>query len=324
MNPAQWQDERFQHAYPWMEELCHLTRSLQEKHGVAAVQKEDASPVTVADLAVQVVLAIRLRQHFPNDQLVAEESADPLKSDPGLLRSVREQVKICLGPCTDEDILNSLEPRRQTDSPAWILDPIDGTKGFLRGDQFAIALALREENQLKFGLLGCPRLSGQGSTPGGGVIAAAYKEQGSWQQALGSSEWSRIQVSDEAKPHNARLLRSFEAAHTNESDIEAVARGFSIQADPVRMDSQAKYVLLARGDAEAVMRCLAGGQRDYKEKVWDQAAGALVVSEAGGVISDLNGRELDFSCSPRLLNNTGILATNGVLHDPFLQALKAL
>lgn len=321
MNPANWQDERFQHAYLWVEELCHLTRRIQDQR-VMVVEKNDASPVTVADLAVQVVLAFQLKRRFPNDLLVAEETADPLKTNPQMLSVVGELVQECVGPCSPEEILDCLETGPQSGATAWILDPIDGTKGFLRGDQFAIALALKQGTRLQFGLLGCPRLSARGPVPGQGLVAAAYLGQGCWQRELGASEWSRLQVSTEADPAGARLLRSVESGHTNERQIEGVVDKLSISAPPIRMDSQAKYVVLARGEAEAVMRCLAGGRQDYKEKVWDQAAGSVVVTEAGGTIADLHGRELDFSCSPRLSNNTGILASNGALHSPLLQALK--
>ena len=63
-------------------------------------------------------------------------------------------------------------------------------------------------------------------------------------------------------------------------------------------------------------------QLDYHEKIWDQAAGSLVVEEAGGRISDLDGRPLDFTAGRTLARNRGVLASNGHLHEVALQALR--
>ena len=62
------------------------------------------------------------------------------------------------------------------------------------------------------------------------------------------------------------------------------------------MDSQAKYAVLAAGGGDVNLRLLSPSRPDYREKIWDQAAGSIVVEEAGGRVSDLNG---DRSISPR-------------------------
>ncbi len=66
----------------------------------------------------------------------------------------------------------------------------------------------------------------------------------------------------------------------------------------VRIDSQAKYVVVADGRAEIYIRH--SGNVDYREKVWDHAAGYLIVQEAGGRVTDLDGLPLDFSHGLRL------------------------
>ena len=88
------------------------------------------------------------------------------------------------------------------------------------------------------------------------------------------------------------------------------------------MDSQAKYSVLAVGGGEVILRLLSPKRLDYKEKIWDQAAGSIVLTEAGGRISDLDGKPLDFSQGRMLLNNRGVLATNGFVHEAALKALK--
>jgi 3'(2'), 5'-bisphosphate nucleotidase len=92
----------------------------------------------------------------------------------------------------------------------------------------------------------------------------------------------------------------------------------------VRMDSQAKYAVLAAGKGDLMLRLLSPAKPNYREKIWDQAAGSLVVEEAGGRITDLCGERLDFTVGRTLDNNRGILASNGHLHLAALEALKSL
>ena len=63
-------------------------------------------------------------------------------------------------------------------------------------------------------------------------------------------------------------------------------------------------------------------EETYREKVWDHAAGYLIVTEAGGRMTDVFGQDLDWTAGSRLQNNRGILVTNGYLHEKVLAALK--
>jgi len=87
----------------------------------------------------------------------------------------------------------------------------------------------------------------------------------------------------------------------------------------LRVDSQAKYAMVARGDAEIYLRLPRG---DYVENIWDHAAGKILVEEAGGTVTDLTGRPLDFSHGPKLSENRGIVATNGRFHDQVIAAIQ--
>jgi 3'(2'), 5'-bisphosphate nucleotidase len=73
-----------------------------------------------------------------------------------------------------------------------------------------------------------------------------------------------------------------------------------------------------------MLRMLSAKQPDYREKIWDQAAGSLILEEAGGKISDLTGAALDFTTGRTLSKNRGILASNGILHSFALEALNEL
>lgn len=320
MDPTQWTDPRYQYAQRLVEQSCRLSRKLQESFAGESFTKGDYSPVTLADLSVQALVGVALNREFPGDSVLGEETRGSFVGQEELLARVHQVVNEHF-ECTTDEILAAFDGSRDSTNQ-WVLDPIDGTKGFLRGDQFAIALAFLESDQVLFGLLGCPRLGLSGSQAGSGVIAAAYRARGAWQVECEQADWHRLQVSCPRDIAETRLLRSYEAAHTNESEIEDLIGRLGISAFPVALDSQAKYVLLARGDAEAVVRLLSSDKPLYKEKIWDQAAGSVIVQEAGGVITDLKGLPLDFGCGRTLANNTGILATAGIDHNQFLVALS--
>jgi 3'(2'), 5'-bisphosphate nucleotidase len=118
------------------------------------------------------------------------------------------------------------------------------------------------------------------------------------------------------------LLRSFESGHTNLSQIDLFAKALGVQAEAVRMDSQAKYLVLATGRGEVYLRLLSPRQPDYKEKIWDQAAGSLLVEEAGGRVSDLHGKPLDFAAGRR--RSATRLTVQCHLHPDALLTLRAI
>jgi 3'(2'), 5'-bisphosphate nucleotidase len=201
----------------------------------------------------------------------------------------------------------------------WTLDPIDGTKGFLRNEQYAVALALIENGRVVLGVLGCPNLpTGDGDT---GVLVVAVRGQGAlalplWDEAAAGKP---IAVGDESDPVAARFCESVESGHSDQSASAQIAQSLGITAEPIRMDSQAKYAALARGDASIYLRLPT--RADYEEKIWDHAAGSIVVEEAGGQVTDITGKPLDFSRGGTLNANQGIVATNGAIHARVIEAV---
>jgi 3'(2'), 5'-bisphosphate nucleotidase len=308
-----------------------LVKRIQSEMVSPAITKGDFSPVTVADFAAQALVGRALMGKFPDQPLVAEESAAELRQPTGsqTLDQVTEFVSAIVPQTTPEMICEWIdhglgEPK----GVFWTLDPIDGTKGFLRGDQYAVALALIANGKIQIGVLGCPNIAeGFRPDPGGkGSLAIAVRGEGAWQTALdaGQDSYKPLKVSVINEPEQARLMRSFESGHTNIGKMDYLAEELSVEVDPVRMDSQAKYMLLAAGKGELYLRFLSSRQPDYKERIWDQAAGSLIVEEAGGQVTDLHGKPLDFSAGRTLLHNRGVLASNGHLHQPALQALRAI
>ena len=262
--------------------------------------------------------------------LVAEEDSEALRQpeNQATLEQVTRFVERCEPGADAEQTCRWIDAGGgEAGRRFWTLDPIDGTKGFLRGDQYAVALALVVDGQVEVGALGCPNLS-EGYHPnlgGPGCLIAARCGQGAWTQTLdGNGDWQRLAVSAQGEAGQARLLRSFESGHTNVDQVGAFAAALGGQAEPVRMDSQAKYAVLAAGEGELYLRLLSAEQPDYREKIWDQAAGALILEEAGGQISDLDGKALDFTSGRSLKHNRGILASNGRLHEAALQALRLI
>ena len=88
------------------------------------------------------------------------------------------------------------------------------------------------------------------------------------------------------------------------------------------MDSQAKYGIVSRGEASLYIRLPNPTFPDYRECIWDHAAGLIVVEEAGGTVTDANGTPLNFLTGKRMQENRGIVATNGKLHPHVLKALS--
>jgi 3'(2'), 5'-bisphosphate nucleotidase len=237
-------------------------------------------------------------------------------------------VRTVIPDATDDDVLGWID-RGAGDPPAtfWTLDPVDGTKGFLRGDQYAVAFARIENGRVEVGALGCPELI-DCQTPDGtgpGTVAVAQRGHGAWHSSLAVvGQWQRLTVSTTTNIADARLLRSVESAHTNTGAMGELVAALGINAPPVPLDSQAKYAVLAAGAGEALLRLISSSRPDYRERIWDQAAGSIVVEEAGGRVSDLDGKPLDFSRGRGLERNRGVLATNGHLHDALLAGLRSV
>jgi 3'(2'), 5'-bisphosphate nucleotidase len=312
-------------------EASILVRRVQAEMIGDAITKDDKSPVTVADFAAQAIVAHRLATRFPDAVLVGEESAVGLKD--AASRTTLEQitgfVQAVEPTATAESVCEWID-RGSNEAPAtyWTLDPVDGTKGFLRKDQYAVALALVENGKVVLGALGCPELEA-GVRPvkgGAGSILLAAHGEGAWVQSLAEPDgkWTRLTASKSGDPAGARLLRSVEKSHTDADSIGDLATKLGVQAEPVPMDSQAKYAVLAAGGGDVILRLLSPSRPDYREKVWDQAAGSIVVEEAGGRVSDLDGKPLDFSHGRTLATNRGVLVTNGPLHEAFLAGLKEI
>ncbi|XP_019194010.1 PREDICTED: PAP-specific phosphatase HAL2-like [Ipomoea nil] len=333
--------------------------------------KDDDSPVTIADWSVQATVSWILSENFgaENVSIVAEEDVRTLSmsESAGILDKVITTVNECLaeapryglkGPGVALERSQVLEAIRRCNSSGgpvgrhWVLDPVDGTLGFVRRDQYAVALALVDNGEVVIGVLGCPnypmkvQLNNQNqqnhtmpdiywtSTGKHEEGCVMYTSRGcgrSWMQPLvfdtdKKFEWPNfareIRVSSIDDPELATICEPVERANTNHSFTAGLASSVGLRKQPLRVYSMVKYAAIACGNAEIFMKFARAG---YKEKIWDHAAGVLLVEEAGGVVTDAGGRPLDFSRGVYLEGlDRGIVACSGVkLHDAIIGAVYA-
>lgn len=286
-----------------------------------AMEKHDRSPVTVADYGSQAIICRYLSEAFPNDVIIAEEDSAALRevamAEP--LSQVTRYVQAILPDTTADTLLQWIDRGNgQLGDRYWTLDPIDGTKGFLRGDQYAIALALVEAGEVKVGVLACPALSIAAET---GLLFVAVRGEGATMQAIDGGALHPIRVSYASEGETLRCVEGVEASHSNHAQQEELARALGITAPSLRIDSQAKYGIVASGQAALYLRLPSAKTPDYREKIWDHAAGSILVEEAGGKVTDMHGQPLNFSLGRELVNNQGVIVSNGDRHDTVLSML---
>lgn len=321
-------DRRMKAAESAVEAACRLCRAVSLETEAGALAKEDRSPVTVADFGAQAVISRRLQAADPLLPLVGEEDAAALRGPEhaALCARVAGHVRREEPGLADEEVLTAIDRGGSAGGAAgafWTLDPIDGTKGFLRGDQYAVALALIVDGRVTLGVLGCPNLPLDPSDPAGpvGCLFAARRGGGAAGRPLdGDLEWSPIRTTSVADPAHASFCESVESGHTKHSQAATIADRLGVRSPPYRIDSQCKYAAIARGDASIYLRLPT--RADYQEKIWDHAAGAILVEEAGGTVSDTQGKPLDFSQGRTLAANTGVVATNGRFHDSVIAVVR--
>jgi 3'(2'), 5'-bisphosphate nucleotidase len=315
-------------------EAAILARDIRKQIGTEALLKADRSPVTVADFAVQAIVARRLGDAFPGDPVVAEEDSASLRTpqERSTLASVVKAVQRVVPGVDQDDVLAAID--RGTGSPSerfWTLDPVDGTQGFVRGDQYVVALALIVRGRVKIGMLGCPQLAlspadfrapADDRQRNGGSLVFAVRNQGAFRSPLAGGEFTRLHVSSRSEPRLARVLRSVERDHIDLAAFNEIFRTLAVEVPPVLMDSQAKHAVIAAGEADLLLRLPA--RSDFRDKIWDQAAGAIIVEEAGGRVTDVRGADLDFGVGRTLLSNEGCVASNGHVHTPVIEAFRRL
>ncbi|KAJ7968484.1 PAP-specific phosphatase hal2-like protein [Quillaja saponaria] len=358
---------------------CSLCQKVQESlisktksNGQVQVQsKDDSSPVTVADWSVQAIVSWVLSEFLVsgNISILAEEDVQTLSKSnaSGLLEAVVKTVNDCLAeapsfgvkepksPLGTSEVLEAISRCNSTGGATgrfWVLDPVDGTLGFVRGDQYAVALALIEDGEVMLGILGCPnypmrkewlsyqhryhRIISKLTPPTAetwekGCVLYARKGSGkAWKQPVHDLDKKLVlqncpipvRVSSIDNPALATFCEPVEKANSSHSFTAGLAHSVGLRKQPLRLYSMVKYAAIACGDAEVFMKF---AKTSYKEKIWDHAAGVIIIQEAGGVVTDAGGRQLDFSKGVYLEGlDRGIIASAGArLHEKIIEAVDA-
>lgn len=324
-------DPRIVAAVAAVRAAARITRSVQaDLSSAGAERKADDSPVTLADYTAQAVVAHHLEAALGPVRLVAEERADALRApesadrlDHAVSRARTEWPDV-----TAEALLDAIDRGAQEPSSEgfWTLDPVDGTKGFLRGAHYAVSLGYVEGGQVVLGALAAPNLALDPSLPvdemAGGVVAAAARGKGVLQGSLQDESPLNALSPTRLPTDTVRIAESVEAKHSDFDAHAEILEAAGLVGRSVRLDSQAKYMVLARAQADLYLRW--PSRRGYVEMIWDHAAGALVAEESGLVVTDFEGRGLDFGQGRRLEKNRGILVATESHHPRLLAAIRNL
>lgn len=304
-----------------------VCRRVQDGAHISALVKADSSPVTIADFASQAVIVRALRAALGPIALVAEEDAVLMREKGAdLVEPVLRIVREVWPDASRQSLLEALAGGNGHADPEgfWTLDPVDGTKGFLRRQQYAISLAYVQNGHPTLGVLACPNLpcdvgGDLESRDERGVLCAAIHGHGSFDLS-GQRQSRRLHAGVDPLDEPQRICVSAEASHSNAAAVEAVLGRAGVPYCLVPVDSQCKYALVARDQADAYVRIPASPH--YAEWIWDHAAGALIASEAGCRVTDLFGRALRFDRGRRLVANWGVLCARPRLHDRLFDAVR--
>lgn len=238
---------------------ARLCEQVRREPAFEALEKGDGTPVTLADFGSQAVICRAISEAFPDDQIVAEEDAAGLDR-PGMAERfgrITAYVQGVLSEASEKPVIDWIDLGRGHVEPRfWAIDPIDGTKGFLRGDQYAVAVALIEEGEVKLGILACPALFvGPGEANGEkGVLFVGALDQGAVMSPLHGGSFKAIHVTEGSESMDLPFVESFESAHSDHAQQKEVAESLGSHMPLLRVDGQPKYGIVARGEAFAYMR----------------------------------------------------------------------
>ncbi len=302
-------------------QATRLCSEVQRKHLVSSA-KGDRSPVTIADYGAQAIISRAISIAYPDDAIIAEEQGEQflsLVTDEQRVRILKLLTNRLDVNVTQQDVVRWLDHGQGHDAVrTWIIDPVDGTKGFLRLAHYAIGVGYTENGKLKGGVMGTP-----GYRDGGALFFAldgkAYCEPLNGAEAERIAE--QIHVSSRTVPEELHIVQSYEKAHTSKSRMQQVRELAGLDVSILDdLDSMEKYARVACGDADLYLR-LPREDNPYSHNVWDHAAGAALVMAAGGMVTDIDGSPLDFSTGDKLPNK-GMIVSNGHIHERVLTAVQ--
>ncbi|WVF71260.1 3'(2'),5'-bisphosphate nucleotidase [Kwoniella sp. CBS 6097] len=323
---------------------CYLTKNVQDTLvNQDTLIKKDKSPVTVADLSAQSLISLHLQHHFPSDPIIGEEDTSELQANSELRERVVKLVSEGFGreegwgkdqAFSEDQVLKAIDAGSAEGGSKgrfWTI-VIDGTSGFIRHQQYAVCLALIVDGVVELGVIGCPNLGpepaklGEEIVPNGkGVLMVAVKGEGSYSRPLTEASYTKLTLPPTPLENNPlTFLESVEAGHSAHSIQARIGELMDVKRPSLRMDSQAKYACLARGEGGVYLRIPTKyvGGKEYAEKIWDHASGSLLIAESGGICTDMHGSPLNFGVGRTLKSNEGIVAAGSGIHAHAVESVK--
>ncbi|KAH6660753.1 myo-inositol-monophosphatase [Truncatella angustata] len=333
-----------------IQQAAKLSQSVISAEDKGVIEKDDLSPVTVADFAIQALLTASIHNIFPDDKFVGEESAADLRRNPvllgrvwGLLQLVKdaEANGLCKLPGSPEQMCEMIDwcgmgkPGGADSGRVWIFDPIDGTQTFVKGQAYAINVALLEGGKQLLSIVGCPTIPVGAEAPitndtkdptGRGSIVFAARGYGTYVRPLvGSSAEVQIRkIEPHAQNITAAELRSVTCFNTLVSGVDNAHQtiverlGVAFPGCDL-LGWVPRWVTLALGAAN--MTVWVYKRRDRYAKIWDHAGAMLLFEEVGGKVTDVNGRDIDLTVGRKLTSNHGFVAAPKDLHAMVLMTV---
>jgi len=254
--------------------------------GVSFIKAGDSTPVTAADFAIQGLVSQALCSAFPNDRFMGEEDASDLRDDADL-RALALRLCSSYGGEDDEaafleSVDRGLEPPRGTGERVWILDPIDGTKGFMTGEGYVIGLALVDaDGDALIGVMGVPT---EAEAP---PIMAAVKGHGlRWWPAVGDAPLEYTPPRPAWADGGEALPPWLISPQKSFGACQPFGAGHAPTV--VCCGAMIKYYYTAAGRAAGFI------QYEESLKSWDHACGLICVQESGGRATDAEGARVLF------------------------------
>jgi 3'(2'), 5'-bisphosphate nucleotidase len=298
---------------------CELCRRVRDSNA-GYQSKSDASPVTLADYGAQALLCRALLRHAPGDAVVAEEGADTFEQTVGPEEGawLLGLVGGLLGErVTREELVRWLgHGRGARTARTWVIDPIDGTLGFVNGRAYAVCVGVLRDGEPAEGLIGVP----VSPLDAGGTL---FFTQGgkAYAEPLAGGAARELRVSERERPETLRLVESVAESPDSRRFAERMrARAGLADVPAEAYDGMVKYALVAAGAADLFVRSPRGRS---PHKIWDHVAGTALVRTAGGQVTGLHGEPVDFTRGTEL-SNAGLVVSNGRVHARVVEALRAL
>jgi 3'(2'), 5'-bisphosphate nucleotidase len=302
---------------------ARLTRRLQAQiERLDKPREGKTEPVTLADYGAQALLCRAICLHEPQSAVIAEESGAQFRQL--LSPSRQEELAALLAELLGEAVTPSQVAEwldfgagRQA-ARTWIIDPIDGTKGFITGRHYAICAGLLEGEAITEGVMACPAYEG---LEGGALF---YAQRGAcWREPLEGGPAQQVRVAPQRPPSEMHVVHSLENRRVVNARVQAVLQEAQLhEARISELDSMEKYALVACGDADVLLR-LEELENLRPHAVWDHAAGVALVQAAGGLATDTAGQPLIFY-QGATMPNRGFFVSSGPPHAALVRAAQAL